>query len=182
MNWESIGQPVLANTVFWAECVKRKLEAKELCNVFDIPMDRLEGMTENEINLLIHDGIPGKISYAAMYPLASYYRLRKLAESGNEPVPSPPHIDFTPKRRRMKPERNEDLFNQNDSDKMCRHRDVGGLEEKGDPHSTTKVVSEKMRQQKIGLEGEPAAKAVKSDDSEVPVYLWNERIRDKLVL
>ena len=29
-------------------------------------------------------------------------------------------------------------------------------------------------------EGEPSAKAVKSDDSKVPVHLWNDRIIEKL--
>ena len=64
--------------------VKKKLQAKEMANIVDICMDRTEGMTEKKLNLLTHDRIPGKVSYAGMYFVASYYNLKNFAGCKNK--------------------------------------------------------------------------------------------------
>ena len=41
-------------------------------------MDRMEGMMESKVDLLTRKRIPGKLSYASIYFLDSYYDLKNL--------------------------------------------------------------------------------------------------------
>ena len=61
---------MLENTIFHDEGINQKLEEKEMANVFNIHMDRSEGIIENKLNLQTCKEIPGKVSYSRMYFLS----------------------------------------------------------------------------------------------------------------
>ena len=193
LNWKDRHAAIIAPTVYHDGGVMRKLKQKELANAMDFPADRTAEMMEQQLQLLTKNVIPGKVYYAAMYFLSSYddlksnsarSRKRDATSMGAEEYP---HYSGGKRMKNNGPRyHSADCFVHDVGDfdgEETRYQSklevpfqswIRGLELKGDDDDGGTAVENDVK------EGEPSAKAVKSDDSKVPVHLWNDRIIEKL--
>jgi hypothetical protein len=148
----------------------QKMTVKERGRVLDFPDTRTIRMTDDEINILIGNEIPGEVITAGMYFLTTW-----------------PRQGPTKRRRESNYKGGEDR-----TSKRKRTSLVEGRTEKATQQMEVETIleNEEHEEREDGVAGntewkDPSAehmkdKATRSDGSAIPYHLWNDRIADKL--
>ena len=154
------------------------MTTRELASALDFPEDRTDCMTEENLHLLTNTEIPGKIVYSAIHCLSSYFDLRIASDTPSSKKRDSIDSDFDAFEmdfKRMKIDDSEDVDAGDD------HGDCDGLSEvEAATLTEEESVAIHLPDPDEECEAEPTAKATKSDDAEVPVKLWNDRVVEKL--
>ena len=191
LSWKMKKEKVVANTVFHEGAVRRMITPLEWSRVMDFPYDKALRMTEENLLLLKDAEVPGKIVYAGIYFLESYYQSKPTeARSKKRRIAWMDERDITTVEKRIKLD--EGLVT--DQEVVSDAGPVSFQEDQELIASTTSDHQESEFDLWAGqcefssvtndvdaldaepAEAEPTAKAVKSDDAKVPIQLWNDRV------
>ena len=137
------------------------------------------------MELLTQTVTPGKIYYAGIYFLASYDDLEKShqgprkRDGRSDQEDDESHSHHT-KRRKIETDKADE--NSTENIDACLVHEVGDGEVEEELFGVPSDVEhdEHVNENHINEEGEPNAKAAKSDDSKVPIHLWNDRVVEQL--
>ena len=185
LEWKRRDEEIIAPTVYHDGALMRQMSVREKGNALDIPVDRAEEMTESNLELLTQTVTPGKIYYAGIYFLASYDDLKKSLQGPrnrdgrSDQEDGESHSHHT-KRRKIETDKAEK--NSTENIDACLVHEVGDGEVEEELFGVPSDVEhdEHVNENHINEEGEPNAKAAKSDDSKVPIHLWNDRVVEQL--
>ena len=131
-------------------------------------------MTDTQLKVLTQTtSIPGKVYYAGIFCLDSYDRITNPLRTPTKRIKlSQPMDVLSPcvsKRRKL----NNDTPDDPKLELEFEYENSDSTLTPVDPEDVDPMEEE-------ALDGEPAAKAVKSDDAKPPIALWNNRVVTKL--
>ena len=153
LDWKNRWGTVRVPTVFSKkEWVRRQLSMKELANALDLPGPRVKRMTAEHLEQLTKINLPGKV---AVYLLKSVRLTSEVAKQKRSRASLEAAGKMETKRRRL----------------AKRDTEVEG---------TTSTKENLVANEPVPFEDPTgvalAIKAVKADDAEVPVFLWDRRV------